>query len=240
LEGNLRAVFRISAQTRKKGRIIDTSTKKRTRLAPQDRRDQLVRIGARLFAERPFSDVWIEEVAEQAGVSRGLVYHYFPNKRDFYAAIVRHGSADALRLTAPDNSLPPMQRLRASLDHFLEYVESNESAVRSIYRGQHSVDEEVRAVIREGRDAQAHRILQYLEPDSAPSATLMLALEGWMNFNDSLILDWLETHAISRDKLLDLMTGALAGILVAAYRVDEDPSGSTVLGQLEAELAASA
>jgi AcrR family transcriptional regulator len=193
-----------------------------------------------MFAERPFSDVWIEEVAEQAGVSRGLVYHYFPNKRDFYAAIVKHGTDDAIRVTAPDLSLPPMQRLRASIDHYLEYVEANENAVRSVHRGQHSVDEEILAVIRDGRDAQADRILSFLLPDEEPSPTVLLALEGWMNFNNAVMFDWLDSRSIDRDKLLDLMSGALAGILVAAFRVDQAQVSSEVLGELEAELAASA
>jgi hypothetical protein len=62
-----------------------------------------------------------------------------------------------------------------------------------------------------------------------------------MNFNNAVMFDWLDTHAISRDKLLDLMTGALGGILVAAFRVDEQSTvGAGVLDELEAELAASA
>lgn len=193
-----------------------------------------------MFAERPFSDVWIEEVAEQAGVSRGLVYHYFPNKRDFYAAIVRHGSDNALRITAPDDALPPLQRLRASIDHFLVYVEANENAVRSVHRGQHSVDEEILTVIRGVRDAQADRIIRFLIPDQKPSPTLLLALEGWMNFNNAVMFDWLDSHMIERDKLLDLMTGVLGGILVAAFRVDNAHVSAAVLEELEAELAASA
>jgi AcrR family transcriptional regulator len=193
-----------------------------------------------MFAERPFSDVWIEEVAEQAGVSRGLVYHYFPNKRDFYAAIVKHGSDDAIRISAPDLSLPPLQRLRASLDHILEYVEANENAVRSVHRGQHSVDEEILSVIRAARDAQADRIVRYLLPDQAPSPTVLLALEGWMNFNNAVMFDWLDSRMIERDKLLDLMTGSLAGILVTAFRVDKRHVSSAVLEELEAELAATA
>jgi AcrR family transcriptional regulator len=192
-----------------------------------------------MFAERPFSDVWIEEVAEQAGVSRGLVYHYFPNKRDFYSAIVKHGIDDAIRVTTPDESLPPLQRLRASIDHFLDYVEANENAVRSVHRGQHSVDEEIRDVIRAGRDAQAERIVSFLIPDEEPSSTLLLALEGWMNFNNAVMFDWLDTRAITRDELLDLMTGALGGILIAAFHVDHGSPPSAVLEELKAELAAS-
>ncbi|MFY9487741.1 MAG: helix-turn-helix domain-containing protein [Solirubrobacterales bacterium] len=189
-----------------------------------------------MFAERPFSDVWIEEVAEAAGVSRGLIYHYFPNKRDFYAAVVRQGTADAIRISAPDENLPPLPRLRLSLDHFLEYVEANENAFRAIHRGQHSADEEIIEAVREGRDAQARRILQYLNTPGGPTATLLLALEGWMNLNNSVILDWLDSHPVDRDVLLELMVGSLVGVLIAAVRADGSAAMPELLVDLQSQL----
>lgn len=196
-------------------------------------------IGARLFAERPFSDVWIEEVAAAAGVSRGLIYHYFPNKRDFYAAVVRYGSEDAIRISEPDSGLPPLERLRASIDHFLEYVEKNENAFRAVHRGQHSADDEIREAVREARDRQAGRVIDYLDPEGGASPTLKLALEGWMNFNNSVILDWLEDgRAIERDVLLELMTGSLVGILIAAMRADGSAELPELLDELQKQLAA--
>jgi AcrR family transcriptional regulator len=238
MRGNLREIGATAIRSRKQGEIIEQTGKKRTRLSPVDRREQLVTIGARLFAERPFSDVWIEQVAEQAGVSRGLVYHYFPNKRDFYTAVVRRGAQDAIRISEPDESLPLLERLRASLDHFLSYVEENENGFRAVYRGQHSADEEIRAVVREGRDLQAARIIEHFNPPGGPSPTLRLALEGWMNFNSAVILDWLETREISREVLLDLMTGALVGITIASLRADGSAELSELLGELQTQMAA--
>ena len=95
-------------------------------------------------------------------------------------------------------------------------------------------------MIRAARDAQADRIVRYLLPDQKPSPTVLLALEGWMNFNNAVMFDWLDSRMIERDKLLDLMTGSLAGILVTAFRVDRTHVSSAVLEELEAELAASA
>lgn len=215
-------------------------SKKRTRLSPEQRREQLVEIGARLFAERPFSDVWIEQVADAAGVSRGLVYHYFPNKRDFYAEVVRRGAQDTLRITAPDPDLPPLQRLRVSLDHFLEHVEERENVFRAIHRGQHSSDEAVRHAVRETRDQQSQRIIEQLGPPVEATPTLMLALEGWMHFNDAVILDWLDTRAIDRDVVLELMTGSLVGILISAMRADGTAELPELLEELQNQLQASA
>jgi AcrR family transcriptional regulator len=72
-------------------------------------------------------------VAKEAGVSRGLVYHYFPNKKDFYSAIVRYGMRNAFELTAPDTSLPPDQWLTNSVERLLHYVETNADAFRAVF-----------------------------------------------------------------------------------------------------------
>lgn len=221
------------------GKTIKRKSKKRTRLSPDQRREQLVEIGAKLFAERPFSDVWIEQVAEAAGVSRGLVYHYFPNKRDFYAAVVRHGAQDTLRVTEPDLDLPPLTRLRDALDHFLEYVEEREDVFRAIHRGQHSSDEGVREAVRETRDEQSQRVIKHLGPPVEATPILMLALEGWMHFNESVVLDWLETRLVERDALLDLMTGSLVGILISAMRADGTAELPELLAELQLQLEAS-
>lgn len=59
----------------------------RRRLTPEDRRAELLDFGTQLFGERHYDDVRMDEVAEQAGVSRALLYRYFPRQ-----ARVLHGS----------------------------------------------------------------------------------------------------------------------------------------------------
>ncbi len=83
----------------------------RRRLSTEERREQLLTVGARLFSEDPYDDVWIEQVAEIAGVSRGLLYHYFPTKRDFFAAVVERESERMLRMTA---AVPGCPRVNSS------------------------------------------------------------------------------------------------------------------------------
>ena len=79
-------------------------------------------IGSRLFADRPYDEVWIEEVADLAGVSRGLMYHYFSSKRDFFAEILKVESARILEITAPDTSLPVAEQVAAGLDAYFRTV----------------------------------------------------------------------------------------------------------------------
>ena len=71
---------------------VNQGERTRRRLSTAERREQLLSVGARLFSDGPYDEVRIERVAEIAGVSRGLLYHYFPNKRDFFAAVVERES----------------------------------------------------------------------------------------------------------------------------------------------------
>src|SRR5271163_5309073 len=91
----------------------------------EDRREQLLRIGTELFATQPYDEVWIGEVARAAGVSRGLLYHYFPGKRAFYAEIVQAQSDELARRT--DTDVPGLDSLRSVIDAYFSYAEQHEA-----------------------------------------------------------------------------------------------------------------
>jgi AcrR family transcriptional regulator len=88
----------------------------RRRLQPQQRREQLLDIGAALFAEKPYKDVLLKEIVARAGVSRHLLYHYFPSKRDLYIAIFERASDRFLARVSPNPQLPLAERLVIGLE----------------------------------------------------------------------------------------------------------------------------
>jgi AcrR family transcriptional regulator len=202
-------------------------------LSPDARREQLLVIGARHFAEKPSEDIGIEQIAESAGVSRGLIYHYFPTKQDFHAAIVRFGIEQSLRRTQPERDLPPLESLRMGIDRFIGFVEENETAFRAVNRGQQSVDELVRAEIRVGRNAQIERIASAILPSSEIPEILRTAIEGWIHFNNNVILEWLDGASIDRDQLIDLLAGALLGACRSALAIEGGSSAVTAVGGAE-------
>ncbi len=177
-------------------------------------------IGAKLFAERPFNDVWIEEVAKEAGVSRGLVYHYFPNKRDFFSAIVGHGLRNAFEISAPDPSVPPDRWLLDGIDKLFTLAEENSNAFRAIYTSRHVLDEEVREAINDGRDLQVVRICEILTPGEEPTETMRTSIMAWSAMLDELLLDWLDGNETDREKLVKISAGSLAGTIVTALVLD--------------------
>ena len=98
--------------------------------------------------------MWIEQVAEIAGVSRGLLYHYFPTKRDFFAAVVERESERMLRMTAAVPGVPVREQLAAGLDAFLEYVRDHAHGYRAFHRADAAGDQAVRRVYQRALAAQ--------------------------------------------------------------------------------------
>ncbi|MGW2554401.1 TetR/AcrR family transcriptional regulator [Streptomyces sp. NPDC001635] len=191
----------------------------RRRLSTGERREQLLAVGARLFSENPYDDVWIEQVAEIAGVSRGLLYHYFPTKRDFFAAVVERESARMLRMTAAAPGVPLREQLTTGLDTFLSYVAEHAHGFRAFHRADAAGDQAVRKVYRRSLAAQERQILAALAADpefgSVPQERpdLEVAVRGWLAFTTAVCLEWLRGAELSREQVRDLCARALLGVL---------------------------
>ncbi len=169
-----------------------------------------------LFSTRAYEDVWIEEVAEIAGVSRGLLYYYFPNKRDFYVAVSRAAAAEAANVSAPDVSLPPAERLRHGIDAFVRYAEEHSQGFLTAWRGSLAGDPEVRAIADESRERQAARILEAVAGGDHPPPLLRLAIYGWIALAQSVIAQWLEGHDATRADVSRLLSGSLEAVTSVA------------------------
>lgn len=185
----------------------------RTRLDPAVRREQLLEIGARLFAERPFDEVSIEELARLADVSRGLMYRYFATKRDLLRAVVQE-AADRLAVApVPDSDLPFEEQLTARLDAYIAAFEANETLVRAASAGAASADEEVRATIAAQARGHEDNVMAALAAAGAvETPKLRMAVRGWVIMCRMLVLDWLNSREISRDDLLDLSRKSLLAL----------------------------
>src|SRR3569833_2322938 len=112
-----------------------------TRLHVDERRRQLLEEGARLFAEHAYAELSMARIAREAGISKALLYHYFPRKQDLFLATLSEAAAEVGRRTAPDPALPPAEALAKSLDAFLGWVGENELAYRKLLESAGSVPE---------------------------------------------------------------------------------------------------
>ena len=198
-----------------------------TRMAVDERREQLLKLGAALFARHSFGELSMSRIAREAGISKALLYHYFPSKRDFFLATLQDAAEELARRTEPDPGLPPAEALSASLDAFLGWIEENEQAYRKLMESAGSVPE-VSEWITRVRDDTSARILAGLGAGAHAPPKLRAAARAWLWFIDGAILDWLDHRDLERAELRDLLLGSLAGSLAAAdYEIGqaEHPAG---------------
>jgi AcrR family transcriptional regulator len=192
------------------------------RLDNDQRRAQLLAHGMEAFAERTYDEVSIDDLARAAGVSKGLLYHYFPTKRDFYVAGLREIARELLEKTLrqPDE-LAPIERVRAGLDAFLDHVTGQARAFLALMRGGIGSDPEVATVIEQTRTAYADRLLEEL--GGSPFADLVkgnpvfrTAARGWVGFVEAAIIDWLTHGDVDRRQLRDLLVDMMMATLQRA------------------------
>ena len=185
-------------------------------MTPDERRSQLLDLGVRLLATRSVDELSIDLLAEQAGVSRGLLYHYFGNKLDFHEAIVRRAADDLIARTAPPDVGEPLERLLFSLDAYVSYVETNYEGYLSLVRGAAGGNETLREIYDEAHAALTDRIFREdaqrdIVPDTAASR---LVVRGWAAMTEELVLAWVrDPSGLPREQLLVVLTASLPSLV---------------------------
>lgn len=174
-----------------------------------------------MFASRSYDEISIDDIAEEAGISKGLLYHYFQSKREFYVEAIRASSLHLLQLTEPDPLLPPSARLRAAIDAHLSYIQGHGSVYRTIYNGGISVAPEVGTILDEHRQVVMGRFLKNLGI-SKPRPVLRTALRAWVALVEGASLDWIGNKQLSQDALRELLVASYVALLEKAFKLDPD------------------
>jgi AcrR family transcriptional regulator len=184
------------------------------RMDVDERRAQLLERGAELFTSHTYDELSMNKIAAEVGISKALLYHYFPSKQAFFEETLS-AWAERLRVrTEPDPDLPPVEQLSKSLDGFLALVEENSVAYRNLMQSATAV-KAIRDLVEEVRRVTAERILEGIYPDGAPPKA-RIAVSGWLWFMDGACLAWIEQRDLGREELRDLLLGVLMGALIAA------------------------
>lgn len=187
----------------------------RQRLPAEDRRRQLVGIGLMMLRNRPIHELSIDAVAEEAGISRGLLFHYFPTKRDFYIAVISAAGRRLLRVTKPDPTLPPDEQLRQMLLAFVAFVSRRRDSYISFVRGAAGGDNYVVEVYSETRASLTARVLDLLGESTVdqPASPVRLTVHAWLAYVEDLAIEWsglpVDDRPSSPEELVDHSIAAL-------------------------------
>ena len=190
-------------------------------MSPESRREQLLELGTRLLSTRTLDEISIEVLAEEAGISRGLLYHYFGNKQDFHLAVVRRAVEDLVAITAPRDIEDPLEQLTVSIGAYLDYVVENYTGYVSLIRAAAGGNDELRAIYEGGRRALVDRIFEVTGPDGLDALgvkdtpAVRLLTDGWSAMAEAVIVAWVaDDHGLSREELLRKLAHALPAIVL--------------------------
>jgi AcrR family transcriptional regulator len=198
-------------------RVTRTVAKRpRIRLETDERRAQLLGLAKRAFSDRSYDDVSIDDLAREAKISKGLLYHYFPTKRDLYVAGLTE-IADELvaAITGVPADLAPIERVRLSLDAYLEYISRQARGFISLMRGGIGSDPDVAKVIDNVRQRLFDSFLggSPFAPLLAGDVRFETAVRGWIGFVEHASLDWAAKPRMERTQLRELLAQILYEIM---------------------------
>ncbi|MFI5803885.1 TetR/AcrR family transcriptional regulator [Streptomyces sp. NPDC051561] len=181
----------------------------------QARRAELIATGRKLFADTSYDALSMDDIAQHAGVAKGLIYYYFTNKRGYYLAIVEESVADLVARAGSHPELPRAQRVRSTVDGYLRYAQHHQAAYRTIVTGGVGFDVQVQSI----RDAVREQLLTTLAEGAYGSAnippTARLALLGWMTGVEGITLDWVGDPVLPREEVCELLVALLRATLEA-------------------------
>ena len=204
----------------------------RRRLSPEDRRAELLALGAEVFGKRPYDEVRIDEIAERAGVSRALMYHYFPDKRAFFAAVVKDEADRLYAATNMDSAtgITMFEEIRLGVLAYMAYHQQNPEAAWAAYVGLGRSDPVLLGVEDDAKNRQMEHIMSRINellarfPETKLEADverhLRVILHGWLAMTFEICRQRIIDPASDAEQLADACAHAL---LDAITRVPQIP-----------------
>lgn len=177
-------------------------------------------LGLAHFGARGYEDASVEEIANEAGISKGLVYHYFPTKKDYFAAAVREAARRLVaRAIVAREEGTPLERVVRGIDAYLDYVRAHASPYLTLMRS--GADPELSGIVDETRQIFIERITAGLADSPEPAiaarredALMRVALRGFCGLVEASSVAWLEGGcAVPQARVRDLLVASLIELL---------------------------
>ncbi|MGW5324469.1 TetR/AcrR family transcriptional regulator [Streptomyces sp. NPDC004014] len=194
----------------------------RRRMGVEERRQQLIGVALELFSRRSPDEVSIDEIAAAAGISRPLVYHYFPGKLSLYEAALKRASEDlASRFSEPHEG-PLGARLLRVMRRYFDFVDEHGPGFSALMRGGPAVGSSTtNALIDSVRQAAYEQMLAHLGVTDAPPR-LELVVRSWISLAESTALIWLDGRRVPRAELEVQLVHDFAALAAVSAAHDED------------------
>jgi len=193
------------------------------RLNVDERRRRLIEAGSLLFAEHAFEEISMRQIATAAGISKSLLYHYFPSKTELFKAAVQQHTEDLQRLIQPTGDRPPLEELARNLEAYLAWIQANARTWSKLMQSAATLPE-ARTIVEGFRERTLQQILTGLTSGGEPRPALRIALKGWLGYIDAAILDWIDNDCLDRMQLREMLVAVFGASVTAAQQADSDIS----------------
>src|SRR5262249_42923888 len=145
--------------------------------------------GARLFSSHAFEEISMQQIANEAGVSKPLLYHYFPSKDDLFIAAVTEAASELRTLIEPRPDGTPLEQLTGSLDAYLGWIQDHHRTWAKLMQSASTLPA-ARELVEGFRERTLELALKELAGRRKPRPALRTAVKGWLGYMDAAILDW--------------------------------------------------
>jgi AcrR family transcriptional regulator len=195
-----------------------------TRLDPEGRRRQILEAANRVFSEQPYASVSMRDIAQAAGVTRGLIHHYFGSKSELFREVVRSLAGSAPSLVRIDPELPIEQLAAANVDAWLDFtVEHRELALTIGAGALHPDDPALQTIVDETREQVIDRIILNHTGSTEAPPPVRFIVRSYLGLADAAAREWLyhrratraEVHTMLVRSLLAIMRDTLPALLEA-------------------------
>ncbi len=185
------------------------------RSSPEERRAQIIAVAEQLFRTQAYCELNVSDVAKAAGITQGLVYHYFASKEALFVAAFELRARELLQFCLTDLRLPLPQQAELGVRGYLDFVEAHDVAYLNLFRGPAATEVEFQRVCEQTRAAIVEHFMAALQLQKRSLPAARLSMRGYLGYAESVILDWLEHRQVSRPTLERM----LHAIIIAALQV---------------------
>ncbi|ARH90911.1 MULTISPECIES: TetR/AcrR family transcriptional regulator [Streptomyces] len=198
------------------------TTGARRRMGVEERRDQLIAVALDLFSHRSPEDVSIDEIAEAAGISRPLVYHYFPGKQQLYEAALRRAAEELTARFVEPHEGPLGARLLRVMERFFDFVDEHGPGFFALMRGGPAIGSTRTGAMIDGvRQAAYEQIVAHLGVP-APAPRLEMVVRSWISLAETTALLWLDGRRIPRGELERQLVHDFAALAAVSAAYDDE------------------
>jgi AcrR family transcriptional regulator len=185
-----------------------------TRLEPDARRAQIVDAARELFGHRPFAAVSMSDIADRAGVTRALVHHYFPGKRDLYQAVIDVLLENGPAVIRTDLGASIEDVVAANVAAALDFAQQNVETMSAIAQpGGFDHDPVVAAAIDRAREGLVDRILANHLGTSEVGPEIRLVIRGYLGLFQVVATEWLLRDRATRHQAQTLLSTTLLAMM---------------------------